>query len=187
MKNVCLQSINVGGSFFLHKKYFNKVQKVFAIGQDAQRWYRFWGFESTRIVPFSYSVEDFKSKYPVPDLTDQPVKFLFVGRLVKLKGTRKLISVFNKLDGSAQLDVIGEGPELSGLLQMQQSNNKNLLINYLGSMPNQKIREIMFNYDCLVLPSLYDGWGAVVNEALMSGLFIICSNKNVGSLPNGMP
>ena len=31
--------------------------------------------------------------------------------------------------------------------------------------------------DCLVLPSRYDGWGAVVTESLMVGTPVICSNK----------
>ncbi|MEM7429744.1 MAG: glycosyltransferase, partial [Pseudomonadota bacterium] len=30
--------------------------------------------------------------------------------------------------------------------------------------------------DCLVLPSEYDGWGAVVSEALLAGVPAICSD-----------
>lgn len=29
----------------------------------------------------------------------------------------------------------------------------------------------------MILPSVYDGWGAVVNEALSRGVFVICSDK----------
>lgn len=28
-----------------------------------------------------------------------------------------------------------------------------------------------------MLPSIYDGWGAVINEALTQGLYVICSSK----------
>lgn len=31
-------------------------------------------------------------------------------------------------------------------------------------------------YDVLVLPSKHDGWGAVVNEALTMGLYVVTSN-----------
>ena len=30
--------------------------------------------------------------------------------------------------------------------------------------------------DVLILPSVYDGWGAVVNEALQVGCYVICSD-----------
>ena len=33
------------------------------------------------------------------------------------------------------------------------------------------------NADCLVLPSYFDGWGAVVSESLMVGTPVICSDK----------
>src|SRR5437870_11248743 len=35
----------------------------------------------------------------------------------------------------------------------------------------------MDSADLLVLPSRYDGWGAVINEALMSGIPAICSDN----------
>lgn len=34
----------------------------------------------------------------------------------------------------------------------------------------------MSKNDILILPSIHDGWGAVVNEALQTGMYVICSN-----------
>jgi glycosyltransferase involved in cell wall biosynthesis len=34
----------------------------------------------------------------------------------------------------------------------------------------------MAQADCLVLPSVHDGWGAVISEALMVGTPVICSD-----------
>lgn len=36
---------------------------------------------------------------------------------------------------------------------------------------------MLLQADCLVLPSRYDGWGAVVSEALMAGTPVICSDR----------
>ena len=47
---------------------------------------------------------------------------------------------------------------------------------FLGMQPQPKVPFIMNNADVLILPSLYDGWGAVVNEALQVGCFVICSD-----------
>ena len=40
-----------------------------------------------------------------------------------------------------------------------------------------KIPEVICESDCLVLPSRYDGWGAVISEALMVGTPVICSDN----------
>ena len=34
----------------------------------------------------------------------------------------------------------------------------------------------MAKNDILILPSIHDGWGAVVNEALQTGMYVFCSN-----------
>lgn len=40
-----------------------------------------------------------------------------------------------------------------------------------------EVRREMRDSDCLVLPSLHDGWGVVVTEALMVGTPAICSDR----------
>ena len=45
-----------------------------------------------------------------------------------------------------------------------------------GIQPMERVSEIMQQYDVLILPSKHDGWGAVVNEALTVGLYVITSN-----------
>lgn len=47
----------------------------------------------------------------------------------------------------------------------------------MGFQENSKIASIMSSQDILILPSIYDGWGAVVNEALQAGLYVICSDQ----------
>ena len=41
----------------------------------------------------------------------------------------------------------------------------------------KKIPNVIYQTDCLILPSRYDGWGAVVQEALMVGTPPVCSDK----------
>jgi glycosyltransferase involved in cell wall biosynthesis len=57
---------------------------------------------------------------------------------------------------------------------------RNTKCNYWGKVPNQEVHKIIADSDVLILPSIYDGWGAVVNEALMCGTPVIASN-NCGS------
>lgn len=46
-----------------------------------------------------------------------------------------------------------------------------------GVLDNVTTKTLMAAHDYLVLPSKYDGWGAVVNEALSSGIRVICSDS----------
>lgn len=44
-----------------------------------------------------------------------------------------------------------------------------------GRLSNSDAHLQMATHDYLILPSLYDGWGAVVNEALSVGTRVLCS------------
>ncbi|MFM2347075.1 MAG: hypothetical protein RL654_1828 [Pseudomonadota bacterium] len=48
---------------------------------------------------------------------------------------------------------------------------------YLGKVPFGKAQDYLGGYDLLVLPSHYDGWGVVVNEALCAGVPVLCSDQ----------
>lgn len=73
------------------------------------------------------------------------------------------------------MNIVGDGEkrrELEALLKKSEINAY-----FLGTMPMKDIPNEMQKNDVLVLPSLYDGWGAVVNEALTQGLYVVCSDK----------
>ncbi len=51
------------------------------------------------------------------------------------------------------------------------------LVNFRGFMPNEAIRSQISGADLLVLPSNEkEGWGAVISEALMVGVPVVCSH-----------
>ena len=49
-------------------------------------------------------------------------------------------------------------------------------VQWFGKFPMSEVAKKMADADCLVLPSLHDGWGAVVSEALIAGTPVICSD-----------
>ena len=72
-----------------------------------------------------------------------------------------------------QLDVYGYGNPM-------KYNFSESYINYKGVIPFGNAQEIISTYDFLVLPSKFDGWGVVVNESILAGVPVICSD-NVGA------
>lgn len=49
-------------------------------------------------------------------------------------------------------------------------------IHLLGTKSQTEVPAYMQKADIFILPSIYDGWGAVVNEALQAGCYVICSD-----------
>jgi glycosyltransferase involved in cell wall biosynthesis len=103
--------------------------------------------------------------------------FLFVGRLIEHKNIKMLIKAFETISSKysfAQLLIAGEGP-LSEELKRENNHNKN--IKFLGAKFDNDLIEVYKNGHVLVLPSSYEPWGLVVNEALSAGLPVIVSDK----------
>ena len=50
-------------------------------------------------------------------------------------------------------------------------------ISYRGLIPFGQSQEWLADYDLLVVPSHYDGWGVVVNEAVCAGVPVVCSDQ----------
>jgi glycosyltransferase involved in cell wall biosynthesis len=101
----------------------------------------------------------------------------FVGRFIKIKCIDLLISALSKVENIAwRLNLIGDGPEKQKYKDIAQFRNVLERIEFNGVLNNSEVRSRLAATDLFVLPSRADGWGAVVNEALMSGVPAICSN-----------
>jgi len=55
-------------------------------------------------------------------------------------------------------------------------NPKSECVTYKGMIPFGQAQAVIAEYDALILPSLHDGWGVVVNEALLQGVPAIVSS-----------
>ncbi len=94
---------------------------------------------------------------------------LWCGRLLKLKKVDTLIRACNELN--LPLDIYGDGPEKPRLQKLAGSS-----VRFYPFVPIEKVRQIMREHKTYVLPSNgYEGWGAVVNEALEEGMVVYAS------------
>lgn len=103
--------------------------------------------------------------------------FLYVGRMIGLKGIDRLLqvaSVLQKEGHTFSLLLIGEGPEKNTYEQM----SRELCLRNVTFVPAQAPPSMPAYYrsaDYLVFPTFDDVWGLVVNEALWAGLPVLCS------------
>ena len=103
---------------------------------------------------------------------------LCVGRLIKEKNHLHLIRSFSKLkDDNIRLIIVGEGSERPKLEKLILKLNISKKVILLGKKENLDLYNWYNIANIFVLPSLYEPFGTVVNEALLSGVKVICSDK----------
>lgn len=154
----------------------NILQGVLTMGHQTADWVAARGVPSQRIFPFAY----FLPKSPLTprhlNRTHGPFRFLFVGRMITLKRVDWLINSLAALKcDSFELWLVGGGEDEPALRELA-NQNLDSRVRWLGSFPMLQVPSIMAQADCLVLPSIHDGWGAVASEALMVGTPVICSD-----------
>ena len=98
-------------------------------------------------------------------------RFLFIGRLSKVKNVEILIGIFNKLE-DYKLTIIGTGEDEEYLKSIA---NKNII--FLGAVENKDIKDKFQENDIFILPSISESWGLVVEEALYFGLPVMVSQN----------
>ena len=106
--------------------------------------------------------------------------FVFVGKLIQRKGISCLLKALKKYEGDQliRVAIVGDGPLKSKLNDMMPSN---VSIEYLGFLPPKECYSIIAKSKVLVLPSIFETWGLVVNEALMLGTNVVGSDT-VGAM-----
>jgi poly(glycerol-phosphate) alpha-glucosyltransferase len=107
---------------------------------------------------------------------DGNIVFLFCGQMIARKGVDLLLAAFQGLGSNARLLLVGREAELPALLAALPSNVR-ARISYEGFQPPDALPRSFAQADVFVLPSRYDGWGVVVNQALGAGLPVICSDR----------
>ena len=107
---------------------------------------------------------------------------LYVGRLIEAKGVQYLLKAFslvNKDFKNVELLIVGDGYYRDQLLSIVRKNNIEN-VSFRGFAQITQLTKFYFVADVLVLPSLYEPWGLVINEAMNFGLPII-TTEGVGA------
>ncbi len=111
---------------------------------------------------------------------------LYVGRMDPYKNVPGLIRAFSRIVKSgalaARLMIVGPRdaryPEADQIIEQEQLQE---FIDWPGYVDEPTIRKAYQEADVFVLPSLYEGFGLPVLEAMASGTPVVCSNR--ASLP----
>lgn len=131
--------------------------------------------QKIRKVPYGADLSRF-SKVADPD----PERFdvLFVGQVSFRKGVPYLLEAFERVrHPRKKLTIVGGIlPEMTSFLQGKSFTD----VDFVGPLPNTRLKEVMSSSHVLVLPSLEEGLAMVQGEAMACGCPVIAS-KNTGA------
>jgi len=158
----------------------DKLDFIVAMGQAGVQWYKSVGYNSFRIFPFIYVTErpnlELESSSERNDT--RVFRILYLGHFIRRKdGVTAIRALAKLLDCNWQFDAAGDGPDLEHWKRVAAECGVADRIRFLPSVNNKMIGNLLEHADLLLLPSRFDGWGAVVNEALMCGVPVVCSDN----------
>ena len=113
---------------------------------------------------------------------------LFVGRLVTVKNLHFLMSTFRLVKyENVVLVIVGDGVLFNQLKTLSKTYSKSNEIIFTGRKEGLELLSWYLVGSVFVLPSTHEPFGAVVNEALISGCYTLCSSKaGASSLINSL-
>lgn len=135
------------------------------------------------VVPYGYDENFFPKERPQRSLSKgRAVNFLFVGIIGPRKGIGHLLKAF------AQIPSEKAGLTLVGSLDIPMATFRTYAsrVNRILSLSRSEIVKHYENADCFIFPSLFEGGGIVLSEAIGAGLGIIQSSAATDVVQEGV-
>lgn len=171
------------------RRIYRKVDAFFAIGTVARHHLERLGVSPEKIFFSPYAVDsdffedqsrslDRRSIRQDLGIAQDEFAFLFTGKMIERKRVLLLLDAITEIPGAERpsLILVGDGP----LMEQVSDRGKDLLGArlHLGGFVNQsELAKFYVAADAFVLPSQYEAWGLVVNEAMQFALPAIVSDK----------
>ncbi len=128
-----------------------------------------------QVIPYGFPATAKQREYTFGK-SSRKLKLLFVGGLSQRKGIADLFSVAKELKSFVELTVIG-GKVAANCDTLDKELR---LHNYIPYLPNNEILKLMWQSDLFVFPSLFEGFGLVITEAMSQGTPVITTDRTAG-------
>jgi len=161
-----------------------KNSLVFTTGSDLYNEYFRVSRKCINFIPSLVSKNDIYYRKDICQM--EPIKILYVGRLVPVKGVRYLLEAIQLLHSrrfDVEVLIVGDGYHRNGLENIVKNKNIEKKVRFLGRIPfGSELFKIYRQSDIFVLPSLSEGIPKTIIEAMAFGLLIVATK--VGGIPD---
>lgn len=155
-------------------------------GQTSTEYLLSLGVKADRILQSQNGIDEERFKAndePAWTIEPRPV-VLHVGQFIERKGIVSLLeaaAALQKQDCEFSLLLVGSGPDKVAIERRAEALGlKN--VHFQPPQPPDKMPSVYRSADLVVFPTLEDVWGLVANEAVLSGVPVLCS-KYAGCAP----
>jgi glycosyltransferase involved in cell wall biosynthesis len=129
-----------------------------------------------KVVPYGFPPVTAKISYFTNVSSSNPLKLIFVGGLTQRKGIADVFEAVKVFGNRVSLTVVGNKtgencPVLNEALHKHR---------WIPSLPHENILKLMREHDVLLFPSLFEGFGMVITEAMAQGTPVITTERTCG-------
>jgi glycosyltransferase involved in cell wall biosynthesis len=157
---------------------FNKADVVIVLSDSWKEFIQSISTNSNIIVINNYVEEIEKT----PVVSQEKIRFLFLGAIGKRKGVFDLIDAFDNISSKYDVELLIGGNDDNNILPQKISSvASNGNIQFLGWIGYQDKTNLLNSCDCLVLPSYNEGLPMVILEAMSAKIPVI--STPVGGIP----
>ena len=157
-------------------KYKPSIKLLLAMGHKGFQFYQKAGFDPKIIFPYMYQA---------PVAFDTPHKrsvgkrqLIYVGKFDRRKGLDILLRAVSECEcKNFTLRIVGGGIEEATLRQLNKMLHNESQVVWEGVRPHEEILKMLGESDLCIVPSRFEGWGVVTNEAIGMGTPVICSSS----------
>lgn len=151
---------------------------LLAVGDRAAGEFAELGARQWTAWSFAHAVAPVEEE-PPPRGRGDTLRLVYAGRLEPIKGVDLLVDALAapELAVSAwTLDLVGDGSLAGALRERVRRLRLGERVRFHGRLELAACAAVQRAADVLVLPSRFDGWGAVVNEACEQGLAVVATD-----------
>ena len=171
----------------LRKIVFTRGDAVLVCGKRGMESALTAGCPKNKVLDFPYVIDVERMKGDAPselpatcmkDLDNGKLVIFFSGRMIRRKGLATLLESLAKLKTTRRvwtLWIEGDGPELTEYVRLVQKLGLEGWCSFLGFCQYDIHSWLVRSSDIVVVPSLEDSWGIVVDEGLQLGKAVVSS------------
>jgi glycosyltransferase involved in cell wall biosynthesis len=127
------------------------------------------------VIPYGYPPPGAQRDYC--GLGRRKLKLLYVGGLSQRKGIADVFAIAQALANEVELTIVGNGP-VNECRPLSEALGRH---RWIASLPHAQVLELMREHDVLLFPSLFEGFGLVITEAMSQGTPVITTDRTAGA------
>lgn len=161
----------------LFKRGQNRARSILVCNLDSMKMIPKRWSHKTQVFPVSGISSDDLDVKPSGKSNGNTFNVLTAGALIRVKGFALAIKAFKMFSDNhpaTELNIVGSGPEEHRLRKLIRQFDLERKVKLNGNIPRDELLAEMADCDVFLFPSLRDGGGTVVVEAMAAGKPVIC-------------